>query len=385
MTMQAPHITLGEPVVVAQGPADIRHWGPWQFPSIERLADGGLHVTYHLEQDAYKAYGMPKGHAVSYDNGQTWQAVADAPATSGLLLPNGDRLRTVTLRSRPVAELALPAPLATCKGTYGSTYLAFRPADLPAELQDGWRFQRLAAGGCAWLDEAATMRFPGEVRWAGDGMFTFPWIWRLRLAPDGTLWGLNYGLYAPDGRLAEHWAVLLLRSTDHGHSWDLHSAIPYQGDPQVDAAWDKREGFSENNLAFLADGSLICFLRTTDGNGVGPLYAARSTDGGASWSRPRGFDDLGVWPAVVELGCGATLVSYGRPGLYVRATLDPIGQNWCERATVVAPGAVGKDTCSYSDLLALDDRTAIIAYSDFDVRGEDGLAHKAIMVRTVSV
>ena len=197
--------------------------------------------------------------------------------------------------------------------------------------------------------------------------------------------GSNYGLYAPQGRLAEHWAVLLLRSTDYGRSWDLHSTIPYEGDPQADAAWDERDGFSENNLAFPADGSLICFLRTTDGNGIGPMYATRSTDGGATWSRPHQFDDLGVWPAVVELGCGATLIAYGRPGLYLRATQDPGGQTWSDRVTVVAPGEVGRDTCSYSDLLALDDHKAIIAYSDFAVTGADGLPHKSIMVRTVSV
>ena len=60
MPTTSPSITLGDPVVVAQGPADIRHWGPWQFPYIERLADGGLHVIYHLEADAYQAYGCLK-------------------------------------------------------------------------------------------------------------------------------------------------------------------------------------------------------------------------------------------------------------------------------------------------------------------------------------
>ena len=147
----------------------------------------------------------------------------------------------------------------------------------------------------------------------------------------------------------------------------------------ADPSWDKRDGFSENNLAFLANGSLMCFLRTTDGNGVGPMYAAYSQDGGISWSRPQVFDDRGVWPAVVDLGCGTTLAAYGRPGLFVRATHDPIGQTWGERVTVVEPGVLGKDTCSYSDLLALDDHSAIIAYSHFGFPGPDGMAHKSIL------
>ena len=385
MTATSPQITLGDPVVVTQGPADVHHWGPWQFPHIERLADGGLHVTYHLEADAYRAYGLPKGHAVSYDNGRSWEVIPDEPATGGLLLPNGDRLRTVTLRSRPVSDLILPEPLGTSKGTYGSTYAVYRPEDLPADLREGWRFQRLPAGSGDWVEETATVHFPGEVRWAGDGMLTFPWVWRLRLAPDGVLWGLNYGFYAPGKVLADKWHVLLLRSVDHGHTWDLHSVIAYQPDPAAERSWDKRDGFTEPNLAFPANGSLICFLRTTDGNGVGPMYAAYSQDGGISWSRPQVFDDRGVWPAVVDLGCGTTLVAYGRPGLFVRATHDPTGQAWGERVTVVEPGALGKDTCSYSDLLALDDHTAIIAYSHFSFPGPDELPHKTILVRTVAV
>jgi len=385
MITALPTITLGDPILVAQGPADVRHWGPWQFPCIERLADGGLHVVYHLEADAYSAYGLPKGHAVSYDNGRSWQAIPDEPATGGLLLPNGDRLRTVTLRSRPVSDLILPEPLGVHKGTYGSTYAIYWPEDLTADLRDGWRFQRLPVGSNDWVDEIATVRFPGEVRWAGDGMFTFPWVWRLRLGPDGALWGLNYGFYAPNHVLADKWYVHLLRSVDHGHTWDLHSVIAYQPNPLADPDWDKRDGFSEHNLAFLANGSLISFLRTTDGNGVGPMYVAYSLDGGLSWNRPQIFDDRGVWPAVVDLRCGTSLVAYGRPGLFVRATDDPTGHAWGERVTVVEPGRLSKDTCSYSDLLALDDHTAIIAYSNFNFPGSDELLHKSILVRTIAV
>ena len=150
-------------------------------------------------------------------------------------------------------------------------------------------------------------------------------MWRLRLGPDGALWGLNYGFYAPDDVLADRWHVYLLRSVDHGHTWDLHSVIPYQPDSLADPASDKRDGFTEPNLAFLADGSLMSFLRTTDGNGIGPMYAAYSQDGGTSWGRPQVFDDRGVWPAVVDLRCGISLVAFGRPGLFVRATDDPTG------------------------------------------------------------
>ena len=38
-------ITLGRPCVIAQAPPDLREWGPYQFPKVERLEDGRLRLT----------------------------------------------------------------------------------------------------------------------------------------------------------------------------------------------------------------------------------------------------------------------------------------------------------------------------------------------------
>jgi len=65
---------------------------------------------------------------------------------------------------------------------------------------------------------------------------------------------------------------MILRSTDAGHSWDLYSEIPYQGDSKADPNWPKQEGFSKPHVAFLPDGSAFCLmknhLRTGAGSGV---------------------------------------------------------------------------------------------------------------------
>ena len=400
MPVPSPRLVLSQPVVVSRGPVGLKHWGPWQFPAIERLGDGTLHVSFHVEADSAKAYGLPVGHAVSADGGQTWQIVPDAPASGGLLLANGDRLRTIALRSRPVAGLTLPQPFAMTKGSYGTTYHVFRLEDLPDEMRDGWHFSRLRAGQTEWQEEKATVSKPGEIRYVAvepspgakatglapdltGGVFVFPWAWRLRRAPDGALWDMNYGLRAPGGRLNDRWSCSLLRSTDNGHTWAMQSDITYHGDAAADPGWDKWDGFGEPNIAFLPDGSLLCFLRTTDGHGIGPMYWCRSHDNGKTWSTPRVFDDRGVWPAVVELKNGATLVSYGRPGLFVRATSDPTGALWGERVAVREPLAYQTDTCSYSDMMTLDEQTALIAYSDFQYPDEQGQARKTILVRTI--
>ena len=385
MAHAQPQLTLGTPVIVSQAPSHVKDWGPWQFPAIERLGDGRLHVSYHIEADSATAYGLPVGHAVSADNGQTWQPVNDVPVDGGLLLPNGDRLRTVVLRSRPVAELTLPEPLGVQHGTYGSTYKIYTLDSLPPELRDGWRFNRRRAGATQWVDETATVNIPGEIRYSDNSVFTFARMRQMKVAPDGSLWGFVYIWRAPDGVFRPKWLPVFLRSTDHGHTWDFLSEIAFYGDPAVDPVWDKRDGFAEPNVTIMPDGSLFALLRTTDGLGIGPLYSCASHDNGKTWSTPRVFDSLGVKPVMLTLKTGVTLAAYGRPGVYLRATSHPAGAIWGERVTVIAPGPVSKDSCSYCDLLALTDDSAMLAYSSFTWPNAQGQPCKTILVRTVTV
>jgi len=64
---------------------------------------------------------------------------------------------------------------------------------------------------------------------------------------------------------------LFLRSLDQGHSWDLLGEIPYGGDPEADPSAGRRDGFTEPDCDFRADGSVIRLMRTSDGYGHGPL------------------------------------------------------------------------------------------------------------------
>jgi len=83
-------------------------------------------VRYHIAADSATAYGLPTGHAISSDGGQSWQVEQQLPSQGGLLLPNGDRLRSVSLLSLELTEVSLPEPVGTVRGTYGSLYRCFR-------------------------------------------------------------------------------------------------------------------------------------------------------------------------------------------------------------------------------------------------------------------
>ena len=393
--MNTVNVELGEPVTVVQAPANIRNWGPYQFPGLERLADGTLRVSFQVGADSATAVGLPPMQAVSADEGKTWTVLPLPETSTGaasctqapLQLANGERIQIKMLRPIKADTLQLPAEPVGRLVCYGGTFTYYRPEDLAPEARDGWRLYRFAKDGSAPVEEQATMRIPGELRVVTEGVLPPPWHTghRLLRAPDDAVWAVGEDCRIVDGEFRDTWAAIMLRSTDHGHSFELWGEIPYQSDPTADRQAAGRAGFTEPCVHFLPDGSVVCFLRTTDGNGVGPMYWARSTDNGRTWSKPAVFDELGVWPQALTLRNGVTLVAYGRPGLYVRATRDPGGKSWDPRVEVVKPGVLHQDTCSYCSLLPLAADTALIAYSEFNAPGPDGTPRKSIRVRRVTV
>ena len=388
----AIRIELAEPVTVALAPPDVRGWGPYQFPSLARLPDGRIQLSFHVEADSAAAYGLPPARAVSDDEGWTWLLLPRDRVGGGtmlswgsgaLRLPNGDWLNVKQLRSKPAGELQLPAtPFATYR-SYSRDGAIYRLEDLPEEYRAGWMLLRLPAGETEWVEEQAAVDLPGPVRGVIDGVMSFPWFQQMFVAPDGAVWAVNHNKRVIAGRYQEKISVIVQRSTDHGRTWVLWGEIPYAGDSDADPAAPEREGFTEPTVCFMPDGSVFCLLRTTDGSGVGPMYWTRSTDNGRTWSPPAVFDDRGVWPQMLTLKCGITLAIYGRPGLYVRATADPAGLRWGERVEIVPPDDHHQNTCSYAALLELDDDTALAAYSDFNLENADGMPCKGIRARRV--
>jgi hypothetical protein len=382
-------IILHDPVIVSQAPASIRVWGPWQFPLLLPLEDGRLLLEYHQEADSAQAYGLPVGQMVSADGGATWEKAPPAGITAGLRLPNGDELRAIQLPSIPTERLTLPAPMAHMPSSYPLTFTYYRWEELPPELQSRWWFQRKPAGSSAWVNEQARVEIPDSFAVVTENVFVIPFFEqnRVQLTADGRLLATLYSQpQIAQGRFfARRYLAMLLESLDYGHTWGVKGTIPYFPDADADPYWDERDGYTEPQVAVLPDGSVLAFLRTTDGSGVGPMYAARSLDGGATWSQPTVFDHFGVWPQLAVLKNGVILAAYGRPGLFLRAALDPAGKRWGPRKAIVEPGELGWDTCSYSSLLALPDGGALIAYSDFHVKDAEGLPRKTILVRRIEV
>jgi hypothetical protein len=383
-------VTLDSPQVIAQAPAEERRWGRFQFPTVKRLRDGRLLVSFSAREDSVKGYSARAEYpnrALSSDEGRTWTLVDKLDGFSGKALPDGSLISFGFKGSRPEAELKLPPPVATRRGNYNEKVAYYRAEDLPAEIRECFTRNILPPGAEKWESAKVAVRIPGHLFASVNGYFAFQTFMQVDTTPWGTLQATLFPA-CPQlvaGKVEEKLGIKFLESGDQGRSWEIAGTIPYRADPHADPHADKRWSLTEPEFAFAPDGSMVCLIRSTGGAGVGPLYRSHSTDRGRTWSTPEVLDRLGVRPRLLVLANGVTLATYGRPGLYLRASHDPACRQWDAPLTLVAPREkLQDDTCSYASLLATGRDTVLVAYSDFNWPGPDGKPRKTILLRRVT-
>ena len=155
--------------------------------------------------------------------------------------------------------------------------------------------------------------------------------------PDGLLLATMYGRFAGDPLDRS----ILTSSTDGGTTWKYLSTIGY--DPKVGG-----EGLNEPCVVRLANGELFCFMRNLSAK---PMYSARSTDGGKTWSAPQRMPDeyaaLSVDPDLRLLSNGMLACSAGRPNCGLMFSPDGTGKTWTKPFTIFTG-----PTTSYTSICA---------------------------------
>ena len=375
------NLKLGDPVVIAQTPplpADRDNWGICQFPTVELLGGGMLHCEYHIGKDSALAYGKPKGHAISTNGGASWSECGNPGG--GVPISDGRYLRYKIESSLQLSDIELPDKPDDSLVCYGWKRDIYKAEKLSGE------FRRFPFE-ITWNDGTVrTVRkkigVPDMAVFTSEGVLPRPMFCRIRKAPGGRIWAIGYPYFLIQGQNAAVGALFCV-SDDDGENFSYLSRILYKPDPIADYYYRVRGGFGEPDVCFLPDGSAFCLLRTTDGNGIGPTYYAKSFDGGKTWSEPEVFDNNGVWPCLCTLKNGVTLASYGRPGLFLRATADDSGLDWDDRIELIPPSYYQTDTCSYSEIVPTRENEAYIVYSDFNYPNADGVKVKTILGRKI--
>ncbi len=365
-------VQLSPPRLVVEGPAGERRWGRYQFPTLESGPAGEFLLFLHVEPDSAASYGKARKLFLSTDKGKSWREdPAAASRAYGLKLPNGEWLRTDTVPATPVTQIQLPAQRAE-RISYKTPFQLYLLNDLPSSLRNIF-FQRFTT---RWTPESHPLNDPHALRYATGGLIPQIWWGDMKVLPDKSLVALTYPYYH-DSQPTPYTSAASYRSTDNGRSWQKIGHILY-GEPDL-----RRDGFTEPALELLPNGDLLAILRTTDGNGVGPMYASRSRDNGATWSKPLPFTETGVLPRLLQLKNGVLVLSSGRPGVDLRFSTDN-GATFSPPTQLLPlpdPSKIQADSCGYTSLLPLSRDRFLIAYSWFTPPS----GRKSIYVREVRV
>ncbi len=173
------------------------------------------------------------------------------------------------------------------------------------------------------------------------GMLTHRSLVRM---PNGDLIGTGYGRSDKQPDTSHCFCII---SHDEGKTWKYYSTIAEGKSPG-------REGFGEPVMLLLANGDLLCHIRTG-----GPLLQVRSKDGGKTWSKPKQIADFGVDPDLIQLSNGAVVTSYGRPGVWLNVDFDGTGEEWDKTVEIYSgPG------CSYTSLVEIEPGLVALFYGE---------------------
>ena len=140
---------------------------------------------------------------------------------------------------------------------------------------------------------------------------------------DGTLYQSAYGTYPGDTKSRQ----VLLVSTDSGATWTQRASVAYNPSLSTDSAY---EGFDEGVFDVAANGTMRVVMRT---GSYLPMYTATSTDNGQSWTTPTqihsadGATVSSVYPTLQRATDGSLVMLVGRPGYSLLRSTDD-GASW---------------------------------------------------------
>lgn len=408
-------VIVGDPIIVAQSTTEPVFKGGYQDPQL-RQKDGILYLNFNGRRDCHEDHGKEDRNPTyrSVDGGNTWERATNEEWIAAIKpLPNGDvfQLRESSVLRDPLDLPPIPEHrknFKTC-ANWGDIYtLEELKPYLGEAVNNRYKAWYIKAGTTQpqeIVGEIRQDRLPfgkyqaNLVRYGIGGSQTI--AGEVIADKNGTLWTKIHGpLVNEDGKLAVGYECMnFYRSDDNGRSFEHAACLVYDPALNVPNAKDV-EGFLECAFEILDDGTFYVILRTgslhpfdhgDDDHPAPKMYHTRSHDQGKTWEPFEEFYDYGVQPRMIKLGCGTHVMTSGRPGVYIRTSDDPELRQWNDVIPILT---VPKEdvyakyfeyTCSNNALVAYDDHTAFLAYSDFKLTTPEGVPAKSIVVRKITI
>lgn len=409
---------LGEPRVVFDSKRTYRElgWGPYQFTQLRRTTAGEVYYSWELGNDKIEDYVELEDHssAISPD-GEHWTVPAPASAIPiyeqarfsdgrffGGFAPEEQGIRASDWIGK-YEDQKIPVRGKSVYGElFGELYYADGVKEFPMEcttvkVDPSTGEEERIRSRIIWKHAPMLVYSTGKgERFAATYGRNFAIQSRSVISKNGSLFLCMYfsGVDPVTGEITKYShtdGAFVFRSDDDGATWVAQSRVEVT-DEVVDHIQKTHadhikdfEGFSEPRMGFLPDGGLAMILRT--GSKM-PSYIVYSYDEGKSWSKPKLFDRLGVFPSILTLGCGVTVASYGRLGVFLRMTDDPSAKEWDDPMTIeLTVDQTDKKfrSCSYTGLLPLSDTSFLLSWSDFHYPSKDGRQTKTLLVRKVTL
>jgi hypothetical protein len=295
-----------ETLRVTVGEATLLSTSVYQNRATVAVSCTGVVAAFYQKPDT-----GPRFYRISADGARTWGAEMEFPPQSVSFMSVGLRTGGVLFMTgcaNPVKG-GKPGELEASRIVFSDDFKTYELGTSPVSIPD-------AALNTRW----ATFWPPFDKG-------------KIVQLPNGDLLAPMYGNFTGDAQ----YRVMLVRSADGGKSWSYHDTVAYDPNDPNPELFGAYCGHCEPSLALLADGRLLCAMRTQGAELAAeyrPIYLSWSDTQGRNWSKPEPTDPHleNIWPTLAVLDNGVVACQYGRPGVHVAFSLDN-GHTWQDRVS----------------------------------------------------